>query len=312
MTALIRILFKLLLRLGALAGLTATGIATYAAWSINSRRKRDLIDDYFITPYELKVPHRDIAFQSADGYRLKGWLFENPDSDRLLIGLTGRRVAKDSLIGIGTGLWRAGFNVLVFDFRGRGESDDGPQSIGHREMADVKAALRYAKAEFPKQQLGLFGFSMGANLAIRAAAEDPRIIGVMADSPFTAIDAVLAGVFERMRLPAGPLVGLTRIINRLVYGYDIADGSAAKAVPLISPRPLLIIHGANDSTTPVALAEDLYERAGEPCELWLEPDAEHCGVYFADRERYIGRVAAFFDEAFERGGHQERNMDSVG
>lgn len=290
MTAIIRIILGAF----ALAGLGASAIATYAAFSINSRRRRDLIDDYFITPFELKVPHQDIQFRSADGYNLKGWLFENPDSDRLLIGLTGRRVAKDSLIGIGTGLWRAGNNVLVFDFRGRGESDDGPQSIGHREMADVRAALAYAKRNYPEHRLGLFGFSMGASLAIRAAAEDPEILAVMADSPFTSIDEILTGIFRRKRLPATLLVALARRVNQLLFGYDFAADSTRQAIARIAPRPLLLIHGSADSTTPAAMAEELYKLASEPRELWLEPDVEHCGVYFVDRERYIKRVADFF------------------
>ncbi|MEQ9366599.1 MAG: alpha/beta hydrolase [Leptospirales bacterium] len=311
MSALIRFLFRFLLRAGALAGLAATGVAAYAAYSINSRRKRDLIDDYFITPYELKVPHRDISFQSADGYNLKGWLFENAESDRVLVGLTGRRVAKDSLIGIGTGLWRAGFNVLVFDFRGRGESDDGPQSVGHREMPDVKAALRFAKQQFPRGKIGLFGFSMGANLALRATAADPEIRAVMADSPFTSIEDLLERIFAGMRLPAAPIVALARGINRLMYGYDFARDSAAEAVAAIAPRPLLIIHGTADSTTPAAMAEELYERAGEPRELWLEPETEHCGVYFADRERYVKRVADFFDRSLRTAPAAPRSSDDA-
>ncbi|MCR9141259.1 MAG: alpha/beta fold hydrolase [bacterium] len=312
MASLFRIVIGLVLRLGALTGLIATGVAGYAAYSINSKRKRDLIDDYFITPYELKVPHRDIEFQSDDGLNLKGWLFENSDSDRLLIGLTGRRVGKDSLIGIGTGLWRSGYNVLVFDFRGRGESDDGPQSIGHREMADVLAALRFARKRFPQYRLALFGFSMGANLAIRATAKDPAILAAMADSPFTSIADVMGDVFARMRLPAAPIVWLARKINQLLYGYDFGADSAGEAVAYIAPRPLLIIHGAEDSTTPAHMAATLQASAGPSCELWVEPGAEHCGVYFMNRERYVRRVAEFFDRAFAdevTGSHANQSID---
>jgi fermentation-respiration switch protein FrsA (DUF1100 family) len=40
----------------------------------------------------------------------------------------------------------------------------------------------------------------------------------------------------------------------------------------------------------------LYEAAGEPKELWLLEGAGHCDAYFADREAYCERVAAFFEE----------------
>jgi len=71
-----------------------------------------------------------------------------------------------------------------------------------------------------------------------------------------------------------------------LYGGHFSD---------ISPRPILIIHGEQDTIVNPRDAVQLYEAAKEPKELWLAPDAEHCGAYFADRKAYVAKVIDFFD-----------------
>ncbi|MBV9708628.1 MAG: alpha/beta hydrolase, partial [Chloroflexi bacterium] len=63
----------------------------------------------------------------------------------------------------------------------------------------------------------------------------------------------------------------------------------------ITPRPILIIHGLKDSVVNPKDALLLYAAAKEPKELWLLPDVEHCGAYFADRIAYTQKVIDFFD-----------------
>ncbi len=296
---------SLFLKLAAGLAAAATGVAAFAAYSINSSRRRDLMDDYYVSPFELRVKHEDVDFHSDDGLHLRGWWFESEQpTERVLIGLTGRRVAKDSLIGIGTGLWRAGNHVLVFDFRGRGESQSGPQSVGHHELADVRAAIRFVRERRPQAKIGLFGFSMGGALAICAAAEDAGIRAVMADSAFTGLDDVLASSFAALRLPGRWLTPLANLMNAAVYGYDLRERRPLGVVARIPPRPVLLIHGAHDSTVPVHHAKQLYEAARSVAKdpgsvrLWIEAETEHCGTYFVDRDRYVRTVAEFFAGAF--------------
>lgn len=39
----------------------------------------------------------------------------------------------------------------------------------------------------------------------------------------------------------------------------------------------------------------LYRTANEPKELWLLPEADHCGAYFVDRKVYTAKMISFFD-----------------
>jgi uncharacterized protein len=63
----------------------------------------------------------------------------------------------------------------------------------------------------------------------------------------------------------------------------------------IAPRPVLIIHGGKDSLVDPRDAPLLYGAAQEPKEIWLLPNADHCGAYFEDRVAYVKKIVNFFD-----------------
>lgn len=275
----------------------ALGLAAYTSYRLNAPRRRGVYDDFTISPWEVQVPHELVSFQTDDGSTLRGWWLPQPDSARVVIGFTGHRGAKHELLGIGSGLWRTGNNVLLFDFRGRGDSDVAPLSLAHKELPDARAAIQYARERMPDAEIGLIGYSMGAAVALLVAAADPEIEAVVADSPFASIKDVLANAYKLRRLPPRFLLDLSDVINRWRYGYQFEAVRPVDVVGEIAPRPLLIIHGAADALIPVEQGQRLYDAAGEPKELWIVPDAIHCGAYFVDRPGYVERVTAFFDRA---------------
>jgi fermentation-respiration switch protein FrsA (DUF1100 family) len=83
------------------------------------------------------------------------------------------------------------------------------------------------------------------------------------------------------------------------YGYRFGAVRPIEAVAAISPRPLLLIHGAADSLIPVSHAHELFAAAREPKQCWIVEGAEHCGAYFADRTGYVARTAEFFRQYLE-------------
>jgi alpha-beta hydrolase superfamily lysophospholipase len=275
----------------------ALGVAAYAAHIINGPRRRNP-GEYAFTPWEVQVDHERISFQSEDGVTIRGWWFSRPESQRVVIGLHGHRGAKTDLLGIGSGLWRAGNNVLLFDFRGCGESDHGPQSLAHNEQRDARAAVRYAQARLPGANIGMIGYSMGASIAILVAAAEPAIKAVAADSPFATMRDVVADAYVRRRVPTRPILDLTDALTRWRYGYPFHAVRPIDVVGAIAPRPFLLMHGTADTVIPIRHAHQLYEAAGDPKELVVYEGATHCGGYFADRPAYVGRVAAFFANAF--------------
>lgn len=292
---------RLTLPLGGAVLAGMLGVAAYTAYTINGPRRRPA-ERYQFSPFEVAVEHEAVSFVTEDGITIRGWWFARPATPAVVIGLAGHRGRKADLLGIGSGLWRAGFNVLLFDYRGCGESDPGVQSLAHHELHDARAAVAYAHARLPDARLGVIGYSMGAALAIRLAAEQPTIRAVVADSPFATMRDVIAHAYQRRRVPTRPLLDLADALTRWRYGYPFEAVRPLDVVGRIAPRPLLLIHGTADDVIPVEHARRLYAAAGEPKELWECEGAPHCGAYFVDRPAYVARVAAFFRAALEPAG----------
>jgi alpha/beta superfamily hydrolase len=71
-------------------------------------------------------------------------------------------------------LQRRGIPVLRFNFRGAGLSE-GEHDKGRGELGDVRAALAFLVAKFPRKPILLGGFSFGSWVGLRVGCEDPRV-----------------------------------------------------------------------------------------------------------------------------------------
>jgi fermentation-respiration switch protein FrsA (DUF1100 family) len=286
--------------------LAGMGIGYATAHVLTAPQRPGAYDDYTISPYETGADFEDIAFKPRSGdYQLHGWWLRRPESKQVIIGCHGYRGGKFELVGIGTALWRAGFNVLLFDFHGHRPGHSGPVTLGYATTEDILGAVDYARWRVPDGVLGIIGYSMGASAAIIATARCPDIRAVVADTPFSTHDAVLAhGVKRILHLPgkrASRLAHLTVWIADLflqrLAGYRGRDVEPVREVAAIAPRPVLIIQGSEDHISPLEQGEAVYTAARPPKELWIAQGAEHCGAYFQNRAAYGDRVTRFFVRA---------------
>jgi fermentation-respiration switch protein FrsA (DUF1100 family) len=269
-------------------------LAAFASWvTVKRITAPGPREDKFVTPWELGIHYEEVTFRTEDGLLLRGWWLPHPRAKRTVITLHGHRGARHHCVGIGAALWRRGANVLLFDHRGRGSSEGELMSLGYFETLDALAAVGYALSRAPKVPLGVIGYSMGASVAVMAAARDERVGAVVADSPFTSERALVWTLLARQ---LGPLHRPITALTELLLPYDPRKVEPLREVAKIAPRSCLFIHGLLDKTCDPKDSVRLYEAAGEPKELWLLEGAGHCDAYFADREAYCERVGAFFEE----------------
>lgn len=239
----------------------------------------------------------DVAFRAADGVALHGWYFGHPAPKAAITLGHGFGATRADLLDLARALRDRGYAVLAFDFRAHGGSAGRRSTIGFHEARDVVAAARYlaGRPELAGRRIGALGLSMGAAATLIAAAEEPLIAAVVADSGFATLGTIVAGGLRLLyRLPAFPFGPLIVRFGEALTGARIGEHRPIAHVARIAPRPLLIIHGADDALTPVEHARRLYAAAREPKELWIVPETGHCAAYFTDREPYVARVAGFF------------------
>jgi pimeloyl-ACP methyl ester carboxylesterase len=171
-----------------------------------------------------------------------------------------------------------GTGVITFDFRGHGRSG-GMSTLGDKEINDVDIALRYAR-ELGYQRVATVGFSMGGSIVLRHAA----LIGgadavVSVSSPgrwYFRGTRPMRKVHWAVEHRLGRLVTRTLLQTRISSGrWDPVPMPPADAAARVAPTPLLIVHGDQDGYFPVDHAEQLYQAAHEPKELWIVPGFGH-------------------------------------
>lgn len=264
-------------------------------------------------PRALGLQVEDVAFRSReDGLTLRGWLLPATDraggtpSDRLIMIVHGRNGVRDDagigLLPIARALIGAGYNVLLFDLRGHGESEGERFSLGWYERRDLKGALDWAEGR-GFSRIGIYGFSMGGATALLTAAEDPRIAAVAVDSAYTDLGELLAvQIPKQSGLPPVFTPGVI-VAVRLLYGADAGAVRPDRAITQLGVRPLLILHGEMDGLVPVDNARRLFAAAacptGGPCgaTVHLFPHADHVKSYRSDPDRYLAIVVRFWQTA---------------
>jgi uncharacterized protein len=243
-----------------------------------------------------------VDFLSMDGLRLAGWYGEGAAGrgTATIIVCHGWASDKKDMLGFGEVLRASGFNVLLFDLHGWGESDRGPVTFGEREMGDILGAVRFLKKHrlAEAQRIGLIGFSMGAAAAILAAAQSADIDAVVADGSYARLDVQVGRFFQRFMGPLWPVAYVpVRWFGDRLTGTAIGSISPLKAIDRISPRPVLIIQGTQDQVINVQDARQLYQAAGAPKTLWLVAGAGHGENRRLGSAEYDVRVVSFFLES---------------
>jgi pimeloyl-ACP methyl ester carboxylesterase len=190
--------------------------------------------------------------------------------------------------------------VVTFDFRGHGRSG-GLSTLGDLEIKDLDVAVAYAR-QLGYARVAAVGFSMGASIVLRHAG---LIGGVDAVVSVSGPGRWYYRGTKRMR-QVHLLVEhrLGRSITRQLLktrispeGWKLVPVPPAEAAAQISPVPLLIVHGDQDSYFPPEHARQLYMAARQPKELWLLPGVGHaesaCSEDLADRiARWIGQATS--------------------
>ena len=246
-------------------------------------------------PEDYNLRYEDVRFQTTDGLTLAGWFLpavRHTPFRGTIVHFHGNAANISGHLLLVYWLPLQGYNLLMFDYRGYGQSEGKPTRAG--TIADGNAAIDYAlsRNDVRGGPLFVYGQSLGAAVAVVVAAERPEIAGVVAESPFSGYRRIAARHLQK-RILIPPLGrGLATLC--VSAGYDPVD-----AVPRLAPRPLLVIVAGNDNICFPDLGRELFDAACEPKEIWEAPGADHLAIMEGNANALMDRITGFFDRAAE-------------
>jgi len=213
-------------------------------------------------------------------------------------------------------LVRGGYDVLLIDLRGHGESGGAIVSPGLLETRDILGALRYIRSRGDNEPVVVLGVSYGAVASLIAAAESPEIAAVIGDGPFPTGKDVSEDIsrhylhdsrtnfWVRALFLGSSFPGVARA-TALIYYFRTGIYLGPELLSVIPSAsrirvPVLLISGERDWIVPTYRERQILAAISDNRkELVVIPNAVHDTTYSAAPTLYARTVLSFLGKYVE-------------
>ena len=229
------------------------------------------------TPAAVGMRYEEVELVASDGVRLAGWYLPLADARGTVLFCHGNAGNISHLLAVAEDAHRLGLGILLFDYRGYGQSEGTPSEEGtHR---DAEAAWNYLvqEAGLAPDQIAIIGRSLGGPIAARLA-RDKTPAALFLEETFTSIPELGRDLY-----PIFPVGLLAR--------YEYPTLEYLKQVQC----PVLISHSRDDKFIVFAHGQRLYEAASQP-KAFTVMRGGHSSAFSEDAATYEAGVEAFLTE----------------
>jgi alpha-beta hydrolase superfamily lysophospholipase len=185
------------------------------------------------------------------------WLIKTEKSKGTIILFHGYGGDKSSMIDKSDEFIKLGFNTMLVDFMGSGNSQGNQTTIGYKEAEEVKTAYDYL-FQTREKNIYLFGTSMGA-VAIMKCINDYKIKpkGIIIECPFGSMYTTVCARFKKMNAPTFPMAGILVFwggIQNGFWGFSHNPTEYAKNISC----PTLLLYGEKDKSVSLKEIHEIY------------------------------------------------------
>ncbi|SCX97582.1 alpha/beta hydrolase [Nitrosospira sp. Nsp13] len=228
------------------------------------------------TPSDRGLAYESVEIATSDGESLHGWFIPVPAATGTVLFFHGNAGNISHRMDYLLMFHRLGYNTLIFDYRGYGQSSGSPSESG--TYLDAQAAWRYLTEtkEIPSTHVVLFGESLGGAVAAWLAAREKPALLVLA-SVFTSIPDMAAKIY-----PFLPV----RLLSR--FEYSTIDYLQTVTCPVF------VAHSPQDDIVPFTHGEALYQIAPEP-KQFLRLQGGHNNGFIFMQEDWVEALRKFID-----------------
>jgi alpha/beta superfamily hydrolase len=179
-----------------------------------------------------------------------------------------------------------GYNTLIFDINGFGESTHGNFDY----FEDIIAAGKLAATQTPDLPIAYFGISLGGQFATIAFADPTHPFRfAIVESAATSLPAFWVHFPFAYRV--------LRVMNLFLPRYAQKIHMVERIKEAKHLQSLLLIYSHTDHWTPVAMGEHFQRNSPVPTELWTVSEGEHAALMQSKyKAEYAAKIIAFLDE----------------
>ncbi|MCX6003299.1 MAG: dienelactone hydrolase family protein [Chloroflexi bacterium] len=250
------------------------------------------------SPSSVGLNYEDVSFLSrGDGVVLKGWYLPAQGDTVIIIvngGFQNRIDYEIDTLGLARDLVERGYNLLLFDLRGRGESQGRGRPLSNID-SDIGGAVDYLSSRgYSVESIGIIGFCSGAASSCIFASRNN--VGALAlDGCFASVRGMVTKQAIERGIPKflldAFLPGLTFMVKTF-YGFEPID--TIDVVPDVK-CPIFFIHDGNDVLISWEETYRLFKASNNPAnEIWEVSETQHSQSYKRYPDEYVARLDGFF------------------
>ena len=244
------------------------------------------------------IEQKNVEITAKDGIKLKGTEYiVNTENNKWAIVLHGYRSSPKSVLTIGEHFSKEGYNVLIPNMRGCGESEGKYIGMGWLDKDDLQVWIKLIVEQNENSEIILHGSSMGAATVLMASGDNlpSNVKAIIADSGYTSVwDIFASEAKKRFNIPKFPVLNMFQVVAQIRAGYNIKKASALDQVKK-SKTPILFIHGDADDFVPEYMCEQLYEAANCKKEKLIIEGAGHTDSKYKGPETYYNKIFEFIN-----------------
>jgi pimeloyl-ACP methyl ester carboxylesterase len=237
-----------------------------------------------------------VTFEVPGGLGTReGWFFPGLRGAPTIILCHGYGSSRGELLTIVSTLQDHQFNVFVFDFAAHG-ANPGKSTLGYTEVEELRAAMNTVaqRNDVDPNSFGLWGYNLGAYVALREAESDKRVRALILDSVYDVPAQMVKVGVQRNGLGTFPL--MVRAAETSFEWLNYAqknDAPLTKNLNKIAGVPTEWIAAADDPELG-DITRKMFQKAPEPKEQVVIPRGDFAQMEDDEKRVYENRVVTFF------------------
>lgn len=249
--------------------------------------------EYKVLPDEYGMTYKEITIETDDKTRLNTWYFtpKNESKKLMIISDDGEGNMADNLAIVAQFI-SMGYNVVTYDYRGYGKSDDfkiNPEFFIYAQFAqDLIAVINYNHKFHAVMTIDLYGIGIGAGLSLSVGSSRPEPRKVIADAPYLNLENMqkkYKNILEKeVKMP-------------LMYDKFLLEPTYALPEKGKHLNGIMYIIGEKDKLITPDDVKQLYKLNGSKATMYIVKGVANDENFSMDKNEYFNQIKKFLEKS---------------